>query len=774
MPYIISLTTNASGDVFAGADFGGGVFRSTNHGDSWTLVNDGLTTSNNVNALLVTTNGDVFAGIYGDGVFRSEDNGDHWTQVNDGLTATFVLSFTTNASGDVFAGAYFGGGVFRSTDRGETWSEKNAGLTATDVRATAVSGNDIFAGTYGIGMFRSSDLGESWQKVNNGLSALYVRSLAVNASGDIFAGADFVDGSGGIFRSTDNGASWTDVSDGVITTDVRALAIDSSSHMFAGTYFGGGVFRSTDNGESWVPVNDGQTCGNIWSLAINAGGDIFAGSAGCEDGVYRSTDGGDHWTLVNTGLTSTDIAALAIAENGHIFAGTVSQFGEGGGIFRSTDNGDTWTERAPASRQSTSTPWQSTPPVTSSPAPLEEPSVRQQTATIGPTSAVGSSLSVEMPGRWQSMPAGMRLPGPRVAGSSAARNRRRRLHLHLRLRLGRRLRRRTAATGSPSASSATSATSGTSATSASGSLPGAASRWAEPGPCTHEGPPRAMLGRTHPASPLEASRPRDFAEPASWDRQAPWLPGTARRRAPLVAAEDRDAGLSRDGPAVVAAVHRGRRGEPRRARRRSRGDALHQRRPADTARRDRERRPTGVPRLLRAVRRLRLLGRDREVDRPIRRLVPLPAGEGRPSRRGGARLPVAQGRLGKGLCDRGIACADREGLHRLRRPTCRREHDGRERRIAPRDGEGRPEVRPDLPSGLARQDRGRRGRRRRVRADEIRVVRNWPPERRRVRSRHPDRAGVHRRRAGVDRRSRFAGGCVRRHPAALCRVAGRS
>ena len=66
----------------------------------------------------------VFAGIYGDGVFRSTDNGENWTQVNNGLTATFVLSFTTNASEDVFAGTYFGGGVFRSSDTGETWSEK--------------------------------------------------------------------------------------------------------------------------------------------------------------------------------------------------------------------------------------------------------------------------------------------------------------------------------------------------------------------------------------------------------------------------------------------------------------------------------------------------------------------------------------------------------------------------------------------------------------------------------------------------------------------------
>ena len=170
-------------------------------------------------------------------------------------------------------------------------------------------------------------------------------SLAINSSGDIFAGADFIDGAGGVFRSTDNGENWVEINQGVITTDVRALAINSNGDIFAGTYFGGGVFRSTDNGESWTAVDNGLTCTNIWSLAINPDGDIFAGTAGCGTGVFRSTDNGDHWTLVNNGLTSTDIAALAINEKGYIFAGTISQFGVGGGIFRSIDNGDTWTEQ---------------------------------------------------------------------------------------------------------------------------------------------------------------------------------------------------------------------------------------------------------------------------------------------------------------------------------------------------------------------------------------------------------------------------------------------
>lgn len=104
------LAINADGYIFAGGDpLGGpvGALRSTDKGGTWQPVNNGLTTGNDINALIATVNGYLFAGSYGDGVFRSSDNGDNWIQVNNGLTALFVLSFATDASGDILAGTLF-------------------------------------------------------------------------------------------------------------------------------------------------------------------------------------------------------------------------------------------------------------------------------------------------------------------------------------------------------------------------------------------------------------------------------------------------------------------------------------------------------------------------------------------------------------------------------------------------------------------------------------------------------------------------------------------
>ena len=77
-----------------------------------------------------------------------------------------------------------------------------------------------------------------------------VRALAVSGN-NLFAGTVH----GGVFRSTNNGESWADASSGLTNFDITCIAV-SGNNLFAGTW-GGGVFLSTNNGTSWTPVNSG-------------------------------------------------------------------------------------------------------------------------------------------------------------------------------------------------------------------------------------------------------------------------------------------------------------------------------------------------------------------------------------------------------------------------------------------------------------------------------------------------------------------------------------
>jgi hypothetical protein len=264
-----------------------------------------------------------------------------WVQTNDPFAGS-VRALAVSGT-NLFAGTYFFpptttyGGVFLSTNNGTSWTEVNTGLTNINVYAFAVSGTNLFAGTSG-GVFLSTNNGTSWTEVNTGLTYPVAYALAVSGT-NLFAGT-YV----GVFLSTNNGTSWTEVNTGLpksaydTTQYVRVGCFTvSGTNLFAGAIdagaIDGGVFLSTNNGTSWTEVNTGLTYPVAYALAVS-GTNLFAGTSG---GVFLSTNNGTSWTAVNTGLTNTYVWAFAVSGT-NLFAGT------SGGVFLSTNNGTSWTE----------------------------------------------------------------------------------------------------------------------------------------------------------------------------------------------------------------------------------------------------------------------------------------------------------------------------------------------------------------------------------------------------------------------------------------------
>ncbi|MHB8581410.1 MAG: T9SS type A sorting domain-containing protein [Ignavibacteriaceae bacterium] len=321
----LSISTNAEGEssIFAGSNFGNGIFRSTNNGASWTQVNTYLAAHS-----FIASGTNIFEGNNGGGVYLSTDNGASWAPVNSGLTCMDVWSFAVSGS-NLFAGTS-GGGVFLSTNNGTNWTPVNTGITkpldwpGIWVTSFAVSGTNLFAGTYENGLFLSTDNGNNWKPINSGLTDKYIWSLAVTGS-NIFAGTH-----SGIFLSTNNGTSWTQVR--YTGSCVYSLAV-SGTNIFAAVY-GSGVFLSSDNGNSWSSVNSGLTNLLAYSLAVS-GKNLFVGTYE-GDGVFLSTNNGTSWTVVNSGLTNLKVTSI-ISNGDNLYACTI-----GGGVFLSTDNGMTW------------------------------------------------------------------------------------------------------------------------------------------------------------------------------------------------------------------------------------------------------------------------------------------------------------------------------------------------------------------------------------------------------------------------------------------------
>ncbi len=270
----------------------------------WVQMSNGMGNDKVVNTLVASGN-NIFAGL-NNGLWLSTNNGQNWTQtsLNKDVRALAV------SGSYIFAGT-FGDYVFFSTNNGVNWTAVSSGMTDNRITAITINGANIFAGTYGSGIFRSTNKGTNWIAVNSGLTYKYIISLGANGV-MICAGANQ-----NLYRSINNGNNWNAVL-GFFYNQAYCFAyIDETTYV--GLYWMG-VYRTTDNGENWWPIGLG---GNwIYSLVTN-GDNIFAGTA--ENGVYFTSNFGTNWVQINQGFNVISRIYELIIANNYIFAGTSGQ-----------------------------------------------------------------------------------------------------------------------------------------------------------------------------------------------------------------------------------------------------------------------------------------------------------------------------------------------------------------------------------------------------------------------------------------------------------------
>ncbi|MDA0311871.1 MAG: glycosyl hydrolase [Gemmatimonadetes bacterium] len=227
---------------------GGGVWKTTDAGITWTNVSDGQLATSSVGALAVAESDPnvVYVGMgehairgvmtsHGDGVYRSTDAGRTWSHL--GLDRTRAISRIRVHPNDpdlvyvAAQGAPYGAneerGIYRSKDGGATWElvlsvDENTG--ASDLSMDMTNPRILYAafwehrrlpwqvqsGGEGSGFFKSTDGGDTWNRIENGLpDNMGKTSIDVSRANPqrVFAIVE-ADPGGGIFRSDNGGESW--------------------------------------------------------------------------------------------------------------------------------------------------------------------------------------------------------------------------------------------------------------------------------------------------------------------------------------------------------------------------------------------------------------------------------------------------------------------------------------------------------------------------------------------------------------------------------------
>ncbi len=244
--------------LFTG-NFRTGIYRSTDFGGTWEVLNNGPKQSN-ITAFAVAQRTDSVSGnrLYAatdSGLFVSTNDGGNWVEVDSGMGEKYIVSVAATGMNVIVSTSH--SGIFFSKNGGITWSAANTRMDQCD--CFAISDSTIFAGT-GSGLFKSTDNGNNWTPINNGFPKLYQWIHAITIAPinrclthpTIFAGINYK----GVFRSIDDGQNWQSVNHGIHAHSIEFVGTspngNGGTNLFADCLIGtGGLFISTDKGLSW-------------------------------------------------------------------------------------------------------------------------------------------------------------------------------------------------------------------------------------------------------------------------------------------------------------------------------------------------------------------------------------------------------------------------------------------------------------------------------------------------------------------------------------------
>ena len=360
---------------------------------NWTIQGPGSAGAR-INVIKVDPNNDdvVYIGYSGGGVWKTTDNGNTWNPIFDDLPYLAIGSIEIDPldSDVVYVGTgdpnvtgypYVGDGIYKSTDAGANWT--NIGLQDMGIVSKIMldpnNNQIIYASCMGTpflknndrGLYKSIDGGNTWtQSLLISDQAGVIDFLIDPSNSDrLYAcGWDrirnntesFVSGSGGrIFRSDDGGNSWNIMSNGLptnISLSRSSITMSASNpnllyaSIIDSTFRVQGIYKTTNGGNSWTTVTAGESNGlsnpvssfgwYFGRIFINPSNDNHVYLAGVR--LWNSVSGGSGWNLAtpNNGPTAPHVDNHYVAFNsvGDIYLAT------DGGLYRKSNAGGLWVD----------------------------------------------------------------------------------------------------------------------------------------------------------------------------------------------------------------------------------------------------------------------------------------------------------------------------------------------------------------------------------------------------------------------------------------------
>ena len=352
-----------------------GIYRSTDGGATWTnqlFVSD--STSAIDLAIDPVTPTRLYAAMWdrlrgpgqrtvsgpGSGIWRSTDGGDTWTEMTNGVpagndVARIGLAVAASSPSTVYASysAYSPSsgttltGVYRTTNGGSSWTAtagsglgnpySSFGWYFGRLWVDPTNANEVWVG--GVDLERTTNGGGNWTTVT-GSQHVDMHALWIDPANPsrTYCGND-----GGFYVSTNNGSTWSKKYDLPIS-QFYAITVDPQlpQRIYGGTQDNSTLRTLTGAVDDWdvIAFGDGFTC-----LVDPTDSDIIYAEYQY-GGILKSTDLGSSWDFVDSGVSGSDRInwhmPYVMDPNDHLtlYLGTHR-------VYRTTNGTGSWTAISP-------------------------------------------------------------------------------------------------------------------------------------------------------------------------------------------------------------------------------------------------------------------------------------------------------------------------------------------------------------------------------------------------------------------------------------------
>ena len=319
---------------------GGGVWKTTDGGNTWFSISDTTFTSSSVGAIAVSKSNPtvLYVGMgevemrgnvsFGDGVYKSTDAGKSWKHIGlqnaDAIGSIVVHPQNADIAYTAVLGKIFGAnsdrGLYRTKDGGTTWQnilKYDDSTGCVDVKMDPVNPLILYAsmwrahrtayslssGGKGSGLYKSEDGGDTWKLISEnpgmptGLMGKIICTISPVNNDRLWAVVE--NSNAGIYKSEDGGKTWEQVSTKNDLTQrpwyfsqIFADTKDENTLYVLNVEF----FKSIDAGVSWVKVSNRHGDNHdMWINPTNAKNFIM----GDDGGPQVTFDGGKNFTDID-------------------------------------------------------------------------------------------------------------------------------------------------------------------------------------------------------------------------------------------------------------------------------------------------------------------------------------------------------------------------------------------------------------------------------------------------------------------------------------------